>query len=321
MLLESTMAEWHPLPSRDETAGVSLAWSELNERAELRARRAAGGASLPDMRHLTSQDFQHVYEPSDDTYLLMDAVRDEIRTGRWDAVGCSRKSSSPHEDDAATSPSLMVVLEVGCGSGVPSVVFRNEWNLRYGQAGGGSSMNDDTNHRTDRVLLSFATDVNPKALEVAQRTAEANLGSNAIVFVRCDLASPLLSRLGGQVDVLLFNPPYVPTPDDEVMAGCGIEASWAGGHNGRRVVDRFLPQLAQLLRKPAGNRSGVAYVITVDDNRPDQLARVLRERHGLIQIPLLRRRAYNEHLTVQKITWPSDTPQHSSSPSSGAPPP
>jgi release factor glutamine methyltransferase len=304
------MAEWHPLSSRDDASSVSLAWSELNERAELRARRAAGGAPLPDLRHLTSQDFQHVYEPSDDTYLLMDALRDEIRTGRWDAVDTDQ-SSSPHEDDATSVPSLMVVLEVGCGSGVPSVVFRNEWNLRYGQGGGGS-MNDATNHRTDRVPVSFATDVNPKALEVAQRTAEANLGSNAIEFVRCDLASPLLSRLGGQVDVLLFNPPYVPTPDDEV-AGCGIEAAWAGGRNGRRVVDRFLPQLARLLRKPTGNRSGAAYMITVDDNRPDQLAQLLKERHGLIQTPLLRRRAYNEHLTVQKITWPSDTPQHSSS--------
>jgi release factor glutamine methyltransferase len=315
------MAEWHPLPSKDDASRVSLAWSELNERAELRARRAAGGAPLPDLRHLTSQDFQLVYEPSDDTYLLMDALRDEIRTGRWDAVDTDQ-SSSP-DKDATVAPPLMVVLEVGCGSAVPSVVFRNEWNLRYGQGGGGSMNNaaGATNHHTDRVLLSFATDVNPKALEVAQRTADANLGKSAIEFVRCDLSSPLLSRLGGQVDVLLFNPPYVPTPDDEV-AGCGIEAAWAGGHNGRRVVDRFLPQLAQVLRKPTDlNRSGAAYVITVDDNRPDQLAQLLKERHGLVQTPLLRRRAYNEHLTVQKISWPSDTLHTSSTSSSGASPP
>ena len=28
---------------------------------------------------------------------------------------------------------------------------------------------------------------------------------------------PLLSRLHGSIDVLLFNPPYVPTDDDEVL--------------------------------------------------------------------------------------------------------
>lgn len=42
------------------------------------------------------------------------------------------------------------------------------------------------------------------------------------------------------MDVILFNPPYVPTPDEEI-SGCGIEASWAGGTDGRVIIDRSLP--------------------------------------------------------------------------------
>lgn len=40
----------------------------------------------------------------------------------------------------------------------------------------------------------------------------------------------------------LFNPPYVPTPDEE-LARDGIARAWAGGHMGRRVTDRLLSQV------------------------------------------------------------------------------
>ena len=149
--------------------------------------------------------------------------------------------------------------------------------------------------------IVYVTDINPRALEVTKQTANANRGDLPgpihLEAVRCDLVSALLPRLKRSVDALIFNPPYVPTPDDEV-GGTSIEASWAGGVNGRRVIDRAIPQIAHTLARP----HGVAYMITVDDNIPEELANMFQEL-GLEMTPLVRRRAHNEYLSVQKITW------------------
>jgi methylase of polypeptide subunit release factors len=75
-----------------------------------------------------------------------------------------------------------------------------------------------------------------------QHTLSLSLAQVPIEVVRSSLLGGLEDRLRGRVDVLLFNPPYVPTPDEEVR-GCGIEAAWAGGEDGRRVIDVFLPKI------------------------------------------------------------------------------
>jgi release factor glutamine methyltransferase len=35
-------------------------------------------AAMPDLDHLTLDDFRDVYEPSDDTYLLIDAIEADM---------------------------------------------------------------------------------------------------------------------------------------------------------------------------------------------------------------------------------------------------
>ena len=74
--------------------------------------------------------------------------------------------------------------------------------------------------------------------------------------------SGLLPRLRGAIDFLVFNPPYVPTPDEEVERG-GIAAAWAGGYRGRMVIDRVMPLVPELL-----SMSGEMVMVTVPDNDP-----------------------------------------------------
>jgi len=107
------------------------------------------------------------------------------------------------------------------------------------------------------------------------------------------------------------------------MRGQGIEISYAGGINGRQVIDRAIPQIAKLLtpkkkqnnihnnvhddasgRNGATTTGGVCYMITVDDNNPSEIATLLQNDYGLCMLPLIRRRARNEYLSVQKISYP-----------------
>jgi release factor glutamine methyltransferase len=248
------MTEWHPLRSPND--GGSKSWQSLNDLAENRARNAAS-AEMPSLNHAKMKDFEQVYEPSDDTYLLIDGVQADLsQEHSLRAESCSR-----------------TVLEIGCGSGVPIVYLAKSLD----------------------ASVAFATDINLNALHFTQQTAAEN-GVKILETIQCDLGSALLPRCEQLMDVIIFNPPYVPTPDDEV-SGNGIEASWAGGEKGRRVIDRAIPQIVRLLSRP----HGVCYMITVDDNEPEEIAKLFSQ-FGLTMAPLVRRRACNEYLTVQKIT-------------------
>jgi methylase of polypeptide subunit release factors len=60
--------------------------------------------------------------------------------------------------------------------------------------------------------VSIGIDINPSACAVARRTAAQN--GQDLDIIRSDLLTSL-KRVYGKVDILLFNPPYVPTGELE----------------------------------------------------------------------------------------------------------
>lgn len=209
---------------------------------------------LPDLSHLGSADFQRVYEPSDDTYLLVDALAADAERLRSLSAG--------------------VCIEIGCGSG--AVVTHLAKLLPVGSA----------------VVL--ASDVNPNAIDATAATARQN--GMAVQLVQMDLLSALRP---GVVDVLVFNPPYVPTSEEELQHAldhADISAAWAGGPRGRLVLDRLLPQLGTLL-----SPRGVFYLLGVRENAPDEIAALLREQ-GFTARTIAERRAQNERLFVMAFS-------------------
>jgi len=101
--------------------------------------------------------------------------------------------------------------------------------------------------------------------------------------------------LRSKVDLLLFNPPYVPTPSEEVCEG-GIAAAWAGGERGREVLDRFLTEIPLYL-----SERGVFYLVTVIENDPKEIADILSKK-GLACSKVAERHAANEKLATYRFT-------------------
>jgi release factor glutamine methyltransferase len=85
-----------------------------------------------------------------------------------------------------------------------------------------------------RIACVVATDINPHAVFCAQ-----NAG---IDVVRTDL----FAGIRGPFDVVVFNPPYLPTGPEERMDDW-LEYALDGGESGRAVIERFARTVGNVL--------------------------------------------------------------------------
>jgi len=87
------------------------------------------------------------------------------------------------------------------------------------------------------------------------------------------------------IDVLLFNPPYVVTPSEEIYdpstksssLSSSLTAAWAGGLRGREVVDRILYDIKSWLRPNGGTFLVVAYA----QNDIEEMMSILSNQDGM----------------------------------------
>ncbi len=108
------------------------------------------------------------------------------------------------------------VLDVGTGSGMQAIVAKN--------------------------ANAIGVDVNEVAVRNAQHNAKLNK-SNASFFV-----SDLFENVNGKFDCIVFNPPYLPTSEEEKVSGT-YGLAWDGGDSGRTVIDSFLEEFDEYLEE------------------------------------------------------------------------
>ena len=145
----------------------------------------------------------------------------------------------------------------------------------------------------------LAIDINPHACRTTAETMRRNRVRAGDVM-QGDLTQCCQARMAGKLDILIFNPPYVPTPQSELL-GEGISRSWAGGEKGREILDMLLPQVQHLLAP-----RGVFYCVLLSSNVPDEVAAILQAQGGFKAEMVLRRKAGIEDLQIVRYWRPQN---------------
>lgn len=226
----------------------------------------------PSTSHI---NFDNIYEPAEDSFLFLDtlASREEIKF-------LSDRFSVNHEHQKP-SPAPLIV-ELGAGSGVVLAFATANAEIIFG--------------RPD--VLALGTDLNGFSCKAASETiqkaivdTENDLNTeyaNDVKFLglmNADLSGPIRSF---ETDVLIFNPPYVPTenvPDfgsesnivDSSLPDFDRDShllalSYAGGKDGMEVTNRFLSNLPEVLHC----ERGVAYILLCAQNKPESVKEIIR---------------------------------------------
>jgi release factor glutamine methyltransferase len=208
-------------------------------------------------------DFQRIYEPAEDSYLLLDTL-----SSNSEKEFLRSRFNSQNAQPATTSSSPLV-LEVGTGSGVILSFMHAHSEIIFG--------------RSDIITVgidvnSFACSATGDTIAIAEKDQVARGLSHG--FYLGNIAGDLTSALRpGEVDVLVFNPPYVPTPELPKLPQEGaarkttyeddshlLEISYAGGSDGMETTDRLLDSLPSVLGK-----RGCAYVLLCAQNKPEKV--------------------------------------------------
>jgi len=83
-----------------------------------------------------------------------------------------------------------------------------------------------------------ATDINPFAIRCAKRNIRLNNVDDKVEIREGNLFQPILEN--EKFTLILFNAPYLPSETWEQNEW--LNQAWAGGLNGRRIIDAFIEQ-------------------------------------------------------------------------------
>ncbi|MFX0105222.1 MAG: methyltransferase [Candidatus Hodarchaeota archaeon] len=164
--------------------------------------------SIPDP--IIHCDFENVYSPSDDSYLLIDYFKSKIDKHSFDGIKL-------HE--------IKNILDLGTGTGIIAIFFQmiKKYNLNFNPE-------------------IYASDILEEAIKCAKKNEKLNKIQNEITFLHSNLFVSFPESLKNHFNIIIFNPPYLPSLKliEKNHSKKDIDYSWNGGLEGYEILIDFL---------------------------------------------------------------------------------
>lgn len=170
-----------------------------------------------------------VYEPAEDSYLLIKAL--EVKGNEK-------------------------ILDMGTGCGIIAL------------------------HLAKKGCKVVAVDINEKAVENAKKNAKAN--GLKIDFRK----SNLFEAINEKFDLIVFNPPYLPTKEEDL--------AWDGGKDGIEIIKKFLEEAKNYLEK-----DGMIYIVLSSLCNIEKLKKLFEKKYKFEEV--LKQNFFFERLYVYRL--------------------
>ncbi len=207
--------------------------------------------------------FKRVYSPSDDSYLIIDYLKENISNSHFDGLEFNNINN---------------ILDMGTGSGIIAIFFLLIKKIF-------SKFNPKI----------YASDILEEAIVCSKLNEKINHFEDEIKFYQSDLFNSFPKNLKHAFNIIVFNPPYLPSIEiEKVNNKKPINFSWDGGVKGIEILERFINQVIEFIDLSDKNSS---YIYFISSSRAD-----IKELDNLIQDRGFKRRVVKKkHIFFEDI--------------------
>ncbi len=218
---------------------------------------------IPDP--LIACDFENVYYPSDDSFLLIDYFKEKISDNYFDGINVNE---------------IEYILDLGTGTGIIAILFQ--------------FFKVKSKKFNPKIV---ASDILENSIECAKKNESLNKFHDEILFLQSDLFKSFPDSLKSSFNIIIFNPPYLPS-SPLITDNKKIDHSWDGGLKGFEILIEFIKKVRNFLNL---QKSHYIYYISSSRTNLEELNITLDDLKFKSEI-VKRKHIFFEDIILNRIT-------------------